>query len=237
MTIVEPHHNPPVWLEMLGWAGLAAAGASAVAIAADMALRGYRQRMWIMHLVYPVTALYWGPAALWFYVRHGRRTSRPVIEREGEPDAEKLPEWVTSAKAVSHCGAGCVLGDVGGEWLVRATGLTIAGKALYADFLLDFTFAWLLGIGFQYFTIAPMRDIGPTQGLWAAVKADTFSIVAFQIGMFAGMWDYQAILFTPGLAKTTASYWLLMQLAMIVGLSTAWPVNGWLVRAGWKERM
>ncbi|WP_416956018.1 DUF4396 domain-containing protein [Streptomyces sp. Agncl-13] len=236
MTTVEPHH-PPVWLEVLGWAGLAAAGASAVAIAADMALRGYRQRMWIMNLVYPVTALYWGPAALWFYVRHGRRTSRPVIEREGEPDAETLPEWVTSAKAVSHCGAGCVLGDLGGEWLVRATGLTIAGKALYADFLLDFTFAWLLGIGFQYFTIAPMRDIGPAQGLWAAVKADTFSIVAFQIGLFAGMWGYREILFTPGLAKTTASYWLLMQLAMIVGFFTAWPVNGWLVRAGWKERM
>ncbi|MEU9245424.1 DUF4396 domain-containing protein [Streptomyces sp. NPDC048385] len=28
-----------------------------------------------------------------------------------------------------------------------------------------------------------------------------------------------------------------MQLAMIVGFFTAWPVNGWLVRAGWKERM
>ncbi|MEU2054395.1 hypothetical protein ABZ561_14470 [Streptomyces bungoensis] len=24
---------------------------------------------------------------------------------------------------------------------------------------------------------------------------------------------------------------------MIVGFFTAWPVNGWLVRAGWKERM
>ncbi|MFJ4790751.1 hypothetical protein [Streptomyces sp. NPDC088794] len=53
-----------------------------------MALRGYRQRMWIMHLMFPITTLHWGPAALWFHLRHGRRTSLPVIEREGEPDPE-----------------------------------------------------------------------------------------------------------------------------------------------------
>ncbi|WP_425264254.1 DUF4396 domain-containing protein [Streptomyces bungoensis] len=116
-----------------------------------------------------------------------------MIEEQGEPDPEKLPGWVTSAKTISHCGAGCVLGDIAGEWLVRASGLTIAGKPLYADFLLDFAFAWLLGIGFQYFTIVPMRDVGPAQGLFAAVKADTFSIPAFQVGLFAGMWAYQEL--------------------------------------------
>ncbi|MFG2260949.1 DUF4396 domain-containing protein [Streptomyces mirabilis] len=153
------------------------------------------------------------------------------------PILRRQPRWIGSATAVSHCGAGCVLGDIGGEWLVRASGMNLAGKPIHADFLLDFTLAWLLGIGFQYFSIAPMRDITPAQGLWAAVKADTSSIVSFQIGLFAGMWLYQEILFAPGLAKTTAAYWLLMQLAVIVGFFTAWPVNGWLIRAGWKERM
>ncbi|WP_340374887.1 hypothetical protein U5640_06815 [Streptomyces sp. SS7] len=85
---------------------------------------------------YPVTALYWGPAALWFCIAHGRRSSRPVIEREGEPDPEKHPRWTTSAKAISHRGAGCVLGDTAGEWLVRTGGLTIAGKSPHADFLM-----------------------------------------------------------------------------------------------------
>ncbi len=115
--------------------------------------------------------------------------------------------------------------------------MTVAGKPLYADFLMDFTLVWLLGIGFQHFTIAPMRDIGVAQGLRAAVKADTFSIASFQTGLFAGTWVYQEALFAPGLAKTTDSYRLLMQLAMIVGFFTAWPVNGRLVRAGRKERM
>lgn len=234
---MQPHFHPPAWLEALGWVSLALAGASALAITADMTLRGARQRMWIMHVVYPVTALYWGPVTLWFYAVHGRRTSRPAIEKQGEPEPEQLPTWVTSAKAISHCGAGCVLGDIAGEWLVHATDFTLAGKPLYADFLLDFTFAWLLGIGFQYFTIAPMRDVGPGRALWAAAKADTLSIVSFQLGLFAGMWLYQEVLFTPGLAKTTPSYWLFMQLAMIIGFVTAWPVNAWLIRAGWKERM
>ncbi|MFF7984066.1 hypothetical protein ACFZDK_33965 [Streptomyces sp. NPDC007901] len=39
-------------------------GISALTIAADMPLRGYPQRMWIMHVVYPVTALQWDPSAL-----------------------------------------------------------------------------------------------------------------------------------------------------------------------------
>ncbi|MFG2794710.1 hypothetical protein [Streptomyces sp. NPDC048419] len=56
-----------------------------------MALRASRQYMWIMHLVSPITARHWGPAALWFYARRSQRTARPVIERKGEPDPEKLP--------------------------------------------------------------------------------------------------------------------------------------------------
>ena len=29
----------------------------------------------------------------------------------------------------------------------------------------------------------------------------------------------------------------MMQIGMIVGFFTAWPVNAWLIRKGWKERM
>ncbi|MEU4293154.1 DUF4396 domain-containing protein [Kribbella sp. NPDC026596] len=82
-----------------------------------------------------------------------------------------------------------------------------------------------MGRVFQYFTIAPMRDLSPRQGLWAAIKADTLSILAFQIGLFAGMWAHQTVLFPPGLPKTTAAYWQMMELAMILGFFTAWPVN------------
>ncbi|HWC81729.1 MAG TPA: DUF4396 domain-containing protein [Pseudonocardiaceae bacterium] len=32
-------------------------------------------------------------------------------------------------------------------------------------------------------------------------------------------------------------YWFLMQIGMIAGFFTAWPVNVWLIRRGIKEAM
>lgn len=234
---MEPHTRPAGWIEAIGWFSLAIAFASALAILFDIFVRGNRQKMWIMDVVYPITALYWGPVAAWFYFRHGRRQAKPVIEREGEPDPDKLPRWVVLGKAVSHCGAGCTLGDIAGEWLVAGLGLMIAGKGLLADFPMDFAWAWALGVVFQYFTIVPMRDVGRLAGVWAAIKADTLSIVAFQVGLFAGMAVYQELIFPPGLPKTTATYWMLMQVSMILGFFTALPVNHWLIERGVKEKM
>lgn len=234
---MEPHSYPRGWVEAIGWFSLAIAFASALIIAVDVFVRGYRQKMAIMDLVYPITDLYWGPVALWFYLRHGRRQARPVIEQQGPPSPDQMPRWVVLGKAVSHCGAGCTLGDIAGEWLVLSLGLTVFGTSLVADFGMDFAFAWALGVVFQYFTIVPMRKIGKLQGVWAAIKADTLSIVAFQAGLFGGMAVYQRLIWNPGLPKTTATYWMMMQLAMILGFFTAMPVNAWLIRKGLKEKM
>ena len=233
----EAHAQPAGWIEVLGWVSLALAFCSAAVVLVDIFVRGYRQRMWIMEVVYPVTALYWGPVALWFYLRHGRRNTRAVIAAEGEPDPEAQPAWRSASLAVSHCGAGCTIGDIVGEWAVLAAGVTIAGKSLWVDMPVDLVLAWLLGIVFQYYTIAPMRGLGVVEGIRAAIKADTLSILAFQVGLFAGMAFYQLVLWSPPLAKTTATYWLMMQLSMIVGFFTAMPVNAWLVRRGLKEKM
>ncbi|WP_069812600.1 DUF4396 domain-containing protein [Streptomyces sp. TP-A0874] len=234
---MEPHSHPAGWIEAIGWLSLSVAFASALAILIDIYALGHRQKMWIMNLVYPVTALYWGPVTVWFYFRHGRRTSKPLVERHALPDSERLPAWSVLSKAVSHCGAGCTLGDIGAEWLVYSFALAVAGKGLYADFPLAFAFAWLLGIAFQYFAITPIREVGKVKAIWTAIKVDTLSILAFQLGLFLGMWIYQEVLFSPGLPKTTASYWMMMQLAMILGFFTAMPVNLWLIRVGWKEKM
>ncbi|MGW4345240.1 hypothetical protein ACWEL8_09195 [Streptomyces sp. NPDC004690] len=37
---------------------------------------------------------------------------------------------------------------------------------------------------------------GRAKGVWAAVKADTLSILAFQLGLFLGMWVYQELIFS-----------------------------------------
>lgn len=46
------------------------------------------------------------------------------------------PMFATVTVAVCHCGAGCLLGDIVGEWLVYGTGARIRGRMLWAEFLI-----------------------------------------------------------------------------------------------------
>jgi hypothetical protein len=227
---------PPRWLTVVAWFALAAALAAALAILYDIVVRGHRQRMWIMDVVWPVTALYLGPLAWWWYRRWGRANS-PAYQRA----TRARPDYGRSASVaigVSHCGAGCTLGDIVGAWLVFALGWQLLGLALPAEYVADFALAFGLGIVFQFFSIAPMRGLGLRDGLAAALKADTLSLVAFEIGLFAWMAVMQLVLFRhPHLAPDHAAYWFLMQVGMAVGFLTAYPANAWLVGRGIKEAM
>ncbi len=81
-------------------------------------------------------------------------------------------------------------------------GLTIAGLALWPEYLLDYALAYLLGILFQYFAIAPMRHLSVGPGLWAAVKADTLSLTAFEVGLFGWMALTSLVFFHPSIHST-----------------------------------
>lgn len=58
---------PSTWLVVLAWVVLAVAFVSAAGILVDIYARGYRQKMGVMEAVWPVTALYFGPVAVWGY--------------------------------------------------------------------------------------------------------------------------------------------------------------------------
>jgi uncharacterized protein DUF4396 len=253
------HQSAATWLEVLSWCALGVAFVSAGAILFDIVGRGYRQHVAIMDWVWPITALYWGPVAVRSYFARGRRMSHRWA-REHDVDMKQtmggdehdpagfVPfarrNWWPISKGVGHCGAGCTLGDITGEWIVFATGLTVGGFALSAAnsliamYVLDFAFAWTYGIAFQYFSIVPMReDVGRLEGVWQAVKADTLSILAFQVGLFGWMALYHLVIWRPPLSTASATYWFMMQVGMVIGFFTAWPVNTWLIRRGWKEKM
>jgi hypothetical protein len=169
------------WI-LIGWVALAIAFASAAVILWDIAMRGYRQHMAVMNWVWPITALYWGPVAVWFYVRRGKHMTRKWAREHGTDLDEMMSggddedgsgrgfvrrNWWPISKGVSDCGAGCTLGDIAGEWIVYLTAWSIplfaaeAANSLMAMFVADFVLAWSLGILFQYFSIVPMReDVG-----------------------------------------------------------------------------
>jgi hypothetical protein len=120
---------------------------------------------------------------------------------------------------------------------VPAAGLAFAGT-FGSKLILDFAFAYLLGIAFQYFTIAPMRGLSFGKGVAAAAKADTISIAMFEVGMFGWMAITYFVLFPgPHLEPGMAVFWFMMQIAMIIGSLTAMPANAWLIHKGWKEKM
>jgi hypothetical protein len=83
-----------------------------------------------------------------------------------------------------------------------------------------------------------MRDLSVKQGLIAAIKSDTLSILTFEFGLFGWMALTFLVLFPhPPLRPTQAGYWLMMQIGMILGFFTSYPMNRWLIKTGWKEAM
>ena len=188
-------------------------------------LAGHRQKMAIMNMVWPITALYFGPIGLWAYWIMGRA-----------PEKRK-PFWQSTFVATSHCGAGCTLGDTVGEWSIFLAGVTLFGSTLLTAFVVDFALAYLVGIAFQYFSIVPMRHLGFKDGVIAALKADTISLVAFELGMFGFMALNRLVFWETPPEPDTATYWMMMQAAMIVGFATSYPANWWLLRSGLKETM
>jgi hypothetical protein len=203
------------------------------------------QKMMVMNLVWPLTALYLSVFGLFAYFRFGVRMTKSRGYHGGElPMGGQMkmgqktkPTLVDAAVSATHCGAGCVLGDIVSEFAVFASGALILGSTLWASFTWDFVAAWSLGIAFQYFTIVPMRHLSPREGLIAAMKADTLSIIAFQVGMYGWMLLVHFRFPQAHMRADEAIYWLMMQVAMVCGFITSVPMNWWLLKIGWKESM
>jgi hypothetical protein len=214
--------------------------ACAAAIAADLAL-GRRQAMWIMNIVWPVTALWSGPLGLWAYARYGRAGSVTAMQeartRHPTTSGASQPFPVLVAKGTTHCGSGCTVGDIGAELLFLAVPITVFGRPMFGAWVYDFIAAFLLGIGFQYFTIKPMRRESAKNALKDALRADTLSLTAWQVGMYGWMAVATFAILRHELRPTAIPFWFMMQVAMLVGFLTSYPVNWWLLKKGIKEAM
>ncbi len=242
----------PKWLHLLSIGSLVIAFLCSAVILIDEI--DNPQHMRVMNVVWPVVALSGSVLAIAFYYRYGRLASRARVKRakmEGgkPPHIRETPFPAMVAKGALHCGSGCTLGDM----LAEGTAVAFPGIAvwlgyetlfrekIFAVWLLDYLFAFLIGVAFQYLTIKPMRHLSVRQGIVQAVKADTLSLTAWQVGMYGFMALAQFYLFGhllgAKLEPTTPEFWFMMQIAMLFGFVTSYPVNWWLIRTGVKERM
>lgn len=200
------------------------------------------QKMPIMNVVWPVSALFGGVLAVLAHRRLGTPAGRAG-------DTQKPPFPGIVAKGALHCGSGCTLGDLAAEWLAFAAPVVATWfgwkrwfeEKIFAVWMLDFVLAFLFGIVFQYFAIVPMRKLSFGEGVIAALKADALSLTAWQVGMYGGMAILQFALFKHVYGHVapvdSVEFWFAMQLAMLAGFATAYPVNWWLIRRGIKEAM
>ena len=146
---------------------------------------------------------------------HETKDAAPVpnMHRMHRMDDPNRPMWATVMIGVAHCGAGCILGDLVGEWLVFGTGITIRGHDVWPCLLVDYAFALLFGIVFQYFSIAPMSGEYGLKTVWRAAKADFLSLTSFEVGLFGWMVIYQVAIWNYQLEMNTWLYWWMMQVS------------------------
>lgn len=233
----------PIWFHAIAIASLGLAVTCAAIVLVDVMRRP--QRMQIMNVVWPVCTLFGSMGVTWVYFRYGRLSARAA----GEHPGRSKPEAVSVLEGALHCGSGCTLGDIVAETVALlvptvliAFGWTVLFEdKLWAIWIFDLVLAWLFGIVFQYFTIVPMRHLSLAEGIKAAVKADTLSILSWQVGMYLVMaWaQFKVFPYWIGgrIKADTAEFWFAMQIAMLAGLLTSFPMNRWLINKGWKESM
>jgi hypothetical protein len=228
-------------MTVVAWVSISVAVVCAVVVAVDE--MRHPQAMGVMNVVWPVTALYFSVFALWAYFVIGRKKTREAMaamsgmSMGGDKDAP--PTMAQVAVGTSHCGAGCMIADVACDFWIAAAGITLLGLSLWAEYAIDYVAAWTLGIVFQYWAIKPMRkELSVGGAIWAAIKADTLSITAFQVGMYAWMaLVYFKLFNAPHLTAFDPRYWLMMQVAMMCGFATSFPMNRVLIGMGLKEKM
>lgn len=245
----------PLSIEIIAYVYLAIGFACALYIIYDIWVRRHYQMMSIMNVVWPITAWYLGPLALWSYWHIGHLSTKNQRETgtQGMDHMSKLPSsshiisthndnrggkpfWESIFVSATHCGAGCTLGDIVSEWVVFIAGMTIAGVMLFASYVFDFALAWSLGIIFQYLAIVQMRLVSFETALKEAIKADTLSLVMFEIGLFGWM-ALVAFVLIGNLYPVSPVFWFMMQIGMILGFFTSYPANWWLVKKGIKQGM
>lgn len=215
----------PAWLTAISWVFVGVALFCAAALLYDIYGRGHRQRVRAMEAVWPISALYFGPLALAIYARWGRpRTDKWRAEHEIAAETT-LPAEATTRGITG--GAASTLAHFIGVPLVVLSGLTIAGLDLWAMILVIAAIATALLFGFEYFvTRGRQRSLSSGKGVGAALAIALLTVLAFDMGM--GGWMLFLHFFWIMPPPTDVAFLFLMQIGLVLGFLTGYPVMTWL---------
>lgn len=202
----------PAWLTPLAWIYVLASVLTAAVLTYFVAAR---QPHSALNWIWPLSALFLGPAALAPYARWGQASgSTPRVG--GAPFAVALLSGAAASTIAHLIGVPVVFG----------AGWTIAGQALWAVALFILILATALLFLAEYVTSASHRSsVLASPSVSALLLATFVTVLAFDVGMVGWMiYLHTHQLMAP---ITDVVFVFQMQLGMLLGMLTASPVVAW----------
>ena len=107
------------------------------------------------------------------------------------------PMLATATVGMCHCGAGCILGDIIGEWLVYGTNAAFSSppRLQWSEMLVDFGFGFCI---WQLLSVFVHRTHGwrvGTQGDFSGLQSRCAFAIVFETGLFGWMAIFQIAIF------------------------------------------
>ncbi|MEU8114975.1 DUF4396 domain-containing protein [Micromonospora sp. NPDC048947] len=220
----------PTWLVALSWASLAVGVVSFAVVLADTYLRGNRQPVRVMEIVWLVTVLYIGPAAVRLYWNWGRPEAFSRRRQEGQPHRPRRGIVVTH---VSRCGAHCALGFVIAEVALYAVRFDAGKDPLWVAYAGDYLMAVTIAVLFRYFAGPGRRLAKIWHALSSVGRIELLTITAFEVTLFVWLTlAHRVVLPEPSMRADSPTFWFAGQIGLIAGFLAAWPTASWQLGRG-----
>src|SRR3954469_2375553 len=199
------------------------AGASALYVAIDQ----YRSNPEpvVMKWGFILVTLYMGPLGLLLYVLADKEP------RPGEHERFTAPLWKQGVGSTIHC----VAGDATG--IILAAAITAAlGLPMKWDLVVEYAAGF--GFGLLVFQALFMKEM-MGGSYWENVRSVFWPEFISMNAMMAGMAPTKSLLLRGrdrrAMEPTELLFWGVMSVGVVVGFTTAYPVNVWLVKRGLKH--
>jgi FtsP/CotA-like multicopper oxidase with cupredoxin domain len=211
----------PDWI-LYGWFALAAL--STAYVAWDSFVRKNPEET-VMKWAWFFITLYMGPVGLALYV---------MTDKEPSPGTHEefiRPLWKQGVGSTVHC----IAGDATG--IIAAAAITaLLGLPMRIDFVVEYAAGFAFGL--FIFQSLFMKDM--LGGSYAGAVRRTFVPEWLSMNMMAaGMFPTMALLMMGrdmrAMEPTEPLFWAVMSLGVIIGFTTAYPVNVWMVARNMKH--
>jgi Domain of unknown function (DUF4396) len=141
-------------------------------------------------------------------------------------------QWRQTLGSTMHCVAGDGVGILAGAVLAPVFGLTGLSE-IALEYALGFAFGWMV---FQALFMREMAGGSYRRSLASTFIPELLSMNLLMTGMVPTMMALKMLL-GRGAGPTTAAFWFVMSMALLVGSMVAYPMNWWLVRYHLKHGM